>query len=59
MKWHLYIIAAIGAVWLSLLYWFSGLILEFPTGQGSVIWGLLANFLVASVLGYYIKYSKK
>ena len=54
MKLNLFLLAAIGSVLLSVLYWITGLAIEFPQGHVYSIWSLTANFLISLVLGIYI-----
>ena len=54
MKLNLILLAAIGSILLSVLYWITGLAIEFPQGHVHSIWSFTANFLISLVLGIYI-----
>lgn len=54
MKTNFYLKALIGAILLTLLYWLIGQIVLFPYDFAAIGWNILANYLVAFVLGYYV-----
>ncbi len=54
MNWKFFAIAGLGALTLTLLFWLTGFVINFPQGESDIIWDFLANYLVALVLGYYV-----
>ena len=52
------VISVLGALILTVLHWLSGLILEFPQGNTINFLGILSNFLITTLLGYYIVNSR-
>ena len=57
MKTNLFLKSLIGAALLSIIFLLTNLALGLPLSLTSILWGIVANYLVALVLGYLIIYS--